>query len=69
VGSRLVGLLGTSAITRGDAVKSVAAGFAGRELSDAWPKGASGWQMREFRAPPFSHCFLAARDEYGARLK
>src|SRR5271156_2372796 len=30
-GSRLVGLLGASAITRGDAVKSVAAGFAGRE--------------------------------------
>jgi SAM-dependent methyltransferase len=69
VGSRLVGLLGTSAITRGDAVKSVAAGFAGRELSDAWPKGSSSWQMREFRAPPFSHCFLAARDEYGARLE
>jgi len=69
VGSRLVGLLGTSEITRGDAVKSVAAGFAGRELSDAWPKGSGGWRMREFRAPPFSHCFLAARHEHGAGLE
>jgi SAM-dependent methyltransferase len=69
VGSRLVGLLGTNAITRGDAVKSVAAGFSGRELSDAWPKGSSGWRLREFRAPPFFHCFLAARHEYGARLE
>ncbi len=69
VGSRLVGLLGTSAITRGDAVKSVAAGFAGRELSAAWPKGSSGWRVREFRAPPFSHCFLAARHAHGARLE
>jgi SAM-dependent methyltransferase len=68
-GSRLVGLLGTNAITRGDAVKSVAAGFAGRELSDAWPKGSSGWRLREFRFLPFSHCFLAARHEFGARLE
>jgi SAM-dependent methyltransferase len=69
VGSRLVSLLGTNAITRGDAVKSVAAGFAGRELSDAWPKSSSGWRIREFRAPPFSHCFLAARHEHGSRLE
>jgi hypothetical protein len=58
-GSRLVGVLGASALTRGDAITSVAAGFAAREISDAWPKERDGWHIREFRALPFSHCFLA----------
>jgi hypothetical protein len=60
MGSRLVGLLGGNAVTRGDAVKSVAAGFAGRELGACWPAGAD-WWTEEFHAWPFSHAFLAAR--------
>jgi hypothetical protein len=62
LGSHLVGLLGTNAVTRGDAIKSVAAGFAGDEISAAWPKDEETWWVHEFRALPFSHCFLAARD-------
>jgi hypothetical protein len=61
VGSRLVGFLGASAVTRGDAVKSVAAGFAAREITDAWPKERDRWHIREFHALPFSHCFSAER--------
>ena len=60
VGSRLVGLLGANAITRGDAIKSVAAGFTARESSARWPTGA-GWWTDEFRDWPFSHVFLAIR--------
>lgn len=60
-GSRLVVLLGASAVTREDAVMSVAAGFAGRELSDAWARAASGWRVEEHAALPFTHCFIAVR--------
>jgi len=62
LGSHLVGLLGTNAVTREDAIKSVAAGFAGDEISAAWPKNEETWWVQEFRALPFSHCFLAARE-------
>ena len=62
LGSHLVGLLGANAVTREDAVKSVAAGFAGDEISSAWPRHEGVWWVREFRALPFSHCFLAVRD-------
>jgi len=58
--SHLVGFLGTNAVTRGDAVKSVAAGFTGQELSSAWPAGDAEWWTQEFAALPFSHCFVAA---------
>lgn len=61
LGSRLIPLLGASEVTRHDAVKSVAAGFTGRELSDAWFGAAGDWRLVEFPAPPFSHCFAAAR--------
>jgi len=61
VGSHLIGLLGTSAITRDDAVKSVAAGFAGDEITAAWPKQQDTWWVEEVRALPFSHCFVAVR--------
>jgi SAM-dependent methyltransferase len=68
LGSHLVGLLGTNAVTRADAIKSVAAGFTRDEISTAWPKGEDNWWIQEFRALPFSHCFLAARDRArGAR--
>ncbi len=60
-GSHLVGLLGTNAVTREDAKKSVAAGFAEDEISSAWPKDEETWWVREFSAFPFSHCFLAVR--------
>jgi hypothetical protein len=59
--SHLVGLLGANAITRGDAVKSVQAGFAGRDLTSAWPATAAGWWTEEYAALPFSHCFVAQR--------
>jgi SAM-dependent methyltransferase len=62
LGSHLIGLLGANAITREDAVKSVAAGFSGAEITAAWPgRGRDAWWIREFRALPFSQCFLAAR--------
>lgn len=58
--SRLIGLLGVNAVTRGDAVLSVRAGFRGRELSAAWPDPAS-WRLQEGLALPFSHCLVATR--------
>jgi hypothetical protein len=60
-GSRLIVLLGANEVTRQDAVKSVAAGFTNRELSAAWNTAAGDWNLVEFPAPPFSHCFAAAR--------
>jgi hypothetical protein len=63
LGSRLVGVIGGNRITRSDAVSSVAAGFAGLELSRAWPDPDNCWALQEWRAFPFTHCFLArARD-------
>lgn len=61
LGSHLIGVLGVNVITREDAVKSVAAGFASAEITAAWPGRADSWWIREFRALPFSQCFLAAR--------
>ncbi len=61
LGSRLVGVLGSNVVTRGDAIKSVAAGFARKEISSAWPGDDEAWRVEEYRALPFSHCFLAAR--------
>jgi len=66
-GSRLVGLLGSNAVTRGDAVRSVAAGFAGRELTTAWTTALRGrsamgeWATAEYAAGPFSQVFTAIR--------
>jgi SAM-dependent methyltransferase len=65
-GSLLVGLLGANDVTREDAVKSVAAGFTGRELSAAWGRPDGDWAVEEFPAWPFTHCLAAARS--GARL-
>jgi len=59
--SQCVGLIGGNAVTREDAVKSVDAGFRGRELSDCWPVSDGVWTLRESRALPFSHCFSAVR--------
>ena len=59
LGSRLVALLGANAVTREDAVTSVAAGFAGSELAARWPAG--GWRTRERAVGPFGHGFVAVR--------
>jgi hypothetical protein len=59
-GSHLVGLLGCTALTRNDAVLSVHAGFRDGELTAAWPETHS-WQIDEYPAGLFSHCFLATR--------
>jgi hypothetical protein len=61
MGSHLVGLLGANAVTREDAVKSVAAAFAAHEIGARWPAQEDGWCSDEFHAWPFSHAFLAIR--------
>jgi hypothetical protein len=58
-GSNLLGLIGCNDVTRHDAVVSVAAGFAGHELSALWPLR-TGWQLQEGRAGLFSHSFIAS---------
>lgn len=58
--SRMVFALACNDVTRHDAVASVRAGFAGRELSHLWP--GEGWRLKEGLALPFSHCFSARRD-------
>jgi hypothetical protein len=60
--SYLVGALGANAVTRTDAVLSVRAGFAGRELSQLWPASDGAWRLREQRTGLLSHSLLAARD-------
>lgn len=57
--SKLVGFIGCNAVTRHDAVLSVRAGFAGRELSAMWPANPQ-WRLQERSAGCFSHVFLAA---------
>jgi hypothetical protein len=59
-GSRLVALVGANAVTRADAVTSVAAGFAGHELSSSWQSGPQ-WHLVEQAAGPFAHSFVATR--------
>jgi hypothetical protein len=60
IGSHLVGLIGAGAVTRKDAVLSVHAGFAGKELSAKWPSD-SGWSLNEYSAGLFSHCLSARK--------
>jgi hypothetical protein len=55
---RLVWLLGCNAVTCHDARISVAAGFAGNELSRHWP-ATRGWSLHEGPAGCFSHELLA----------
>ena len=58
-GSHLIGFLGCNDVTRRDAVLSVRAGFAGKELSELWPS--SGWHVDEGPAGAFGHRFIASR--------
>jgi hypothetical protein len=60
-GSHLIGALGVNAVTRGDAVLSVHAGFRGHELGALWPASAPGWRLQERDAGLFSHCLLGWR--------
>lgn len=58
-GSHLIGALGTNAVTREDAVRSVHAGFRGGELTALWPDVGDRWVVQEYAAGLFSHCFRA----------
>lgn len=60
-GSHLIGAIGANTVTREDAVLSVHAGFRGNELTALWPAEAGGWQLQEYSAGLFSHCFGAER--------
>jgi hypothetical protein len=60
-GSHLVGALGANAVTRTDAVLSVAAGFRDTELSALWPGSPGRWTLQEHAAGLFSQCLLAQR--------
>lgn len=62
VGSHLIGLLGAGPVARQDAVSSVHAGFRAQELSGLWPN-LQDWEIHEYSAGLFSHCFLAMRKE------
>lgn len=59
--SHLVGALGANAVTRGDAVLSVHAGFRAPELTQAWNAVAPDWHVQEGDAGWFSHSFVAQR--------
>jgi len=64
VGSHLLGLIGCNDVTRHDAVVSVHAGFRDREIGAAWlGASARGWTLHENAAGPFSHLFVARREE------
>jgi hypothetical protein len=64
--SRMVGLIGCNAVTRQDAVISVRAGFCRGELSRLWPRD-PGWSLHETSAGPFSHLFIAHRNDSAGR--
>jgi hypothetical protein len=60
--SCLLWMIGCNHVTRHDALISVRAGFAGRELSHLWPANGS-WSLQERRAGWWSHLFIARRIE------
>jgi hypothetical protein len=60
--SRLLWLIGCNSVTRHDAVVSVRAGFADRELSALWPDQQY-WNVSERAAGLFSHVFVAQRKD------
>ncbi|HEY8117871.1 MAG TPA: methyltransferase domain-containing protein [Methylophilaceae bacterium] len=64
-GSHLIGLLGTNAVTREDAVLSVHAGFRDHELSALWPQQEhqQNWWLTEYAAGLFSHCLFAVNQQ------
>ena len=58
--SHLLWALGCNTVTQHEAVVSVRAGFAGKELTALWPDP-EGWQLSEGPAGLFSHCLVAKR--------
>ncbi len=60
--AHLTGAIGANAVTREDAVLSVHAGFRDLELTTQWPSTV-GWELREYAAGLFSHCFDARREQ------
>jgi|HubBroStandDraft_2_1064218.scaffolds.fasta_scaffold299125_1 hypothetical protein len=60
-GSRLVGAIGANAVTRTDAVLSVAAGFRDSEMSALWPVGSGSWKLTERATGLFGQQLLAER--------
>ena len=60
--ARMCGLIGCNSVTRHDAVVSVRAGFADRELSELWPTEGN-WALTEQVLGWFSHFFLARRKD------
>ncbi len=65
LGSRLIGAIGANAVTRADSVASVRAGFCDHELQAIWRPAASTWDVQEYPAGLFSHCFHARRSPGG----
>ena len=59
-GSHGLAVLGCNDVTRHDAVASVRAGFAGRELAARWPAPEE-WRIEERARGLFSHAFVATR--------
>jgi len=60
-GSHLIGAMGVNQVTRADSVLSVQAGFTGQELTGLWPHHGASWNLQEYSAGLFSHCFRAER--------
>lgn len=58
LGARLLWGIGSHAITRHDAVRSVEAGFRAEELTNLWPNRTA-WVVSESRAGLFGHRFIA----------
>ena len=59
IGSHMVGVIGANKVTRTDAVLSVQAGFSDCEITAQWPSTKGRWQLTEYSAGLFSHCFVA----------
>jgi hypothetical protein len=58
--SRLLWVIGCNDVSIHDAIVSARAGFDGNELSALWPHDTP-WQLHEYTAGFFSHCFAARR--------
>jgi SAM-dependent methyltransferase len=58
--SHLVWAIGCNGISRHDAAVSVRAGFNDGEMSSSWPEP-GGWELHEWPAMLFTHCFVARR--------
>jgi hypothetical protein len=58
--SRLLWAIGCNEVSLHDAIVSVRAGFAGKELSALWPSQ-DRFDLQEYAARLFTHCFVARR--------